>query len=152
MIRKYQFGDQKQIAELFYTTVQTVNAKDYSQEQLAAWTKGNTDPTIWQQRLAKKYSLVAVEAGRIIGFGEIDESGYLGHLFVSADHLRREVATALCDRLEKFGGDHIITHASLTARPFFEQRGYVVIKKQQVWREGVGLTNFVMEKIKDVCE
>lgn len=53
MIRKYQFGDQKQIAELFYTTVQTVNAKDYSQEQLAAWTKGNTDPTIWQQRLAK---------------------------------------------------------------------------------------------------
>lgn len=32
MIREYRFGDQKQIAELFYTTVQTVNAKDYSKE------------------------------------------------------------------------------------------------------------------------
>ena len=51
MIREYRFGDQKQIAELFYTTVQTVNAKDYSKEQLDAWINGNTEPAIWHQRL-----------------------------------------------------------------------------------------------------
>ncbi len=37
-------------------------------------------------------------------------------------------------------------HASLTARPFFEARGYEVIRDQRVLRRGVILTNFVMEK------
>ena len=35
MLRKYQSSDCKEIAELFYHTVNTVNAKDYTQEQ---WT------------------------------------------------------------------------------------------------------------------
>ena len=32
------------------------------------------------------------------------------------------------------------------AKPFFEHRGYVAVKEQQVERRGVLLTNFVMEK------
>lgn len=39
--------------------------------------------------------------------------------------------------------------ASLTARPFFEGRGYRVVKAQQVERRGVLLPNFVMEKLRD---
>ena len=39
-----------------------------------------------------------------------------------------------------------ITHASITARPFFEKRGYRVIREQLVERRGEKLKNFVMEK------
>ena len=56
------------------------------------------------------------------------------------------VATALCDRLEQVCAGVISTHASITAKPFFEKRGYRVIREQQVERQGVALTNFVMEK------
>lgn len=38
------------------------------------------------------------------------------------------------------------THASITAKPFFQHRGYRVVRKQEVIRHGVALTNFVMEK------
>lgn len=38
------------------------------------------------------------------------------------------------------------THASITARTFFEARGYRVVRQQQVERQSVALTNFVMEK------
>ena len=38
------------------------------------------------------------------------------------------------------------THASITARSFFEKQGYRVIREQQVERKGLLLTNFVMEK------
>ena len=38
--------------------------------------------------------------------------------------------------------------ASITARPFFEKRGYRVIREQQVERKGILLTNYVMEKEK----
>ena len=40
----------------------------------------------------------------------------------------------------------ITTHASRTARPFFERRGYRVLRAQTVVRHGVALENFVMEK------
>ena len=39
----------------------------------------------------------------------------------------------------------VYTHVSITARPFFEKRGYCVRKEQQVERCGELLTNFVME-------
>lgn len=61
-------------------------------------------------------------------------------------HQGKGVATALCDRLEQVCAGVISTHASITAKPFFEKRGYRVIREQQVERQGVALTNFVMEK------
>ena len=40
--------------------------------------------------------------------------------------------SALCAALEAaVGGPRFVTHASLTARPFFESRGYRVIRAQQ---------------------
>ena len=36
-IRKYQAEDLEEIVQLFYETIQTVNGKDYSQEQVEVW-------------------------------------------------------------------------------------------------------------------
>ncbi len=77
LVREYQISDCKEITKLFYNTVHTVNAKDYTKEQ--------------------------------------------------------------------FKGD-ITTHASITAKPFFEKRGYKIVREQQVERQGIFLTNFCMEK------
>lgn len=41
------------------------------------------------------------------------------------------------------------THASITAKGFFEKRGYRLIRAQQVERSGERLTNYVMEKSLD---
>ena len=57
------------------------------------------------------------------------------------------IASAICGELEKSAeGKRITTHASVTAKPFFLNRGYRVIKEQEVIRHGVALTNYVMEK------
>ena len=57
------------------------------------------------------------------------------------------VASAICERLEvSITTDKITTHASITAKPFFEKRGYRVVKEQQVIRNAVCLTNYLMEK------
>ncbi len=42
-IRKYESTDCKELAELFYNTVHTINAKDYTKEQLDAWASGQVD-------------------------------------------------------------------------------------------------------------
>lgn len=145
-IRTYQPADCKEMAELFYQTVHTVNAKDYTQPQLDAWATGQVDLEQWNRSFLAHLSLVAVEDGAIVGFGDMASDGYLDRLYVHADHQGRGIATALCDRLEQAVQSPLTTHASITARPFFEKRGYAVIKEQTVERQGVALTNFVMIK------
>ena len=76
-LRKYQSEDCKELTELFYHTVHTVNAKDYTKEQLDAWATGQVDLAQWNHSLLEHYSIVAVENGRIAGFGDIDETGYM---------------------------------------------------------------------------
>lgn len=145
VIRKYRSSDCREIAELFYHTVHTVNAADYTEAQRNAWT-GGVDLEEWDSSFQEHDTLVAVEGGVITGFGDIDETGYLDRLYVHKDHQREGVATAICDRLEQAVPGTIVTHASITARPFFEKRGYQVRREQQVERQGIRLTNFVMEK------
>lgn len=145
-IREYRPEDCAELTRLFYDTVHTVNRKDYTPAQLDAWADGTPDLERWNRSLQEHFSLVALEGKQIIGFGDMDSTGYLDRLYVHKDYQGKGVATALCDRLEQAVDGTIVTHASITARPFFEGRGYVVVKAQQVERKGILLRNFVMEK------
>lgn len=148
VIRDYEPQDCGELAELFYNTVHTVNAKDYTKEQLDVWATGKVDLEKWDQSFREHYSVVAVDGKIIIGFGDIDKTGYLDRLYVHTDYQGKGVAAAICDRLEQKASGRIITHASITARSFFEKRGYKIIREQQVERLGIYLTNFIMEKEK----
>lgn len=149
-LREYRQEDCLSVIRLFQETVRAVNSRDYSPEQIAVWAPFDVDVEKWNSSLLSHHSLLCVEGERLLGFGDIDEEGYLDRLYVSKDHQGMGVATLLCEALESLRPfERILTHASITARPFFEKRGYVVLKEQQVERSGVLLTNFVMEKIPD---
>lgn len=151
-IRQYKSTDCKALTDLFYNTVHAVNAKDYTVEQLNVWARRDIDLEKWNMSFEQHYSLVAVADGIIVGFGDIDDTGYLDRLYVHKDYQRQGVATALCDRLEGHADNSIVTHASITAVPFFESRGYRAVKEQQVERQGIILTNYVMHKYKSEFE
>ena len=145
-LRPYRTQDCPALAGLFYDTVHTVNARDYTPPQLDAWADGHVDLAAWDRSLSEHHSLVAVLDGVIVGFGDMASDGYLDRLYVHKDYQGRGIATALCDALEQAAPGPYTTHASITARPFFEHRGYRVVRKQQVERKGILLTNFVMQK------
>lgn len=105
------------------------------------------DLNAWNASFLAHQTVVAETDGQIVGFGDMDSSGYLDRLYVRKDFQHCGVAAAICDVLERSStATEFITHASVTARPFFEKRGYTVVKQQQVERRGVRLTNFVMRK------
>ena len=127
--------------------------------QKISWMCGRREKWIfekWDRSFCEHDTVVAAEDGQIVGFGDMDDTGYLDRLYVHAKYQRRGIASAICDQLErkwleqKIAGKNvskkIITHASITARPFFEKRGYRVVKEQQVNRQGILLINYVMEK------
>ena len=151
VLRRYRTSDCGRMAELFYETVHSVNAADYTKEQLDAWATGNVDLTAWDKSFLEHFTIVAEETGddgkRIVGFGDIDSTGYLDRLYVRKDRQRRGIASAICGELENAAdAAKITTHASITARSFFLKRGYRVVREQQVERGGILLTNYVMEK------
>jgi len=146
-LRDYKPSDCAQLAELFYQTVHTVNAKDYTKEQLDVWASGHVDISKWDRSFREHKTVVAVENGEIVGFGDIDKTGYFDRLYVHRDYQNCGVASAICGELERAAkGNIITTHASITAKTFFFHRGYRVVRKQEVIRGGVALTNYVMEK------
>lgn len=149
-LREYDASDCGELADLFYQTVHSVNARDYTKEQLDVWATGTVDLQAWNQSFLEHITMIAVENGEIVGFGDIAPDGYLDRLYVHRDYQRKGIASAVCDQLEKaVSADRITTHASITAKPFFEKRGYRMVKEQQVSRKGILLTNYVMEKIID---
>lgn len=145
-IRRYKNSDRNEIMNLFYDTVYQVNAKDYNVTQLNVWAPSKLDESEWQETLSNNFTVVATEGNTIVGFGDIESGGYLNRLFVHKDWQGRGVATLICDSLEKAVKGRITTHASITAKDFFLKRGYRVLREQQVHRNGINLTNYIMVK------
>lgn len=151
-LRPIQASDLEKIVTLFKETVHHVNAKDYSSEQLLVWAPKHMHHghERWQSLLSS-IAYLAESDDVIVGFADITEQGYLDRLFVHKDYQRQGIASMLVKKLESIilerGLKKITTEASITAKPFFEQIGYYVIREQNKPREGgVVLTNFLMEK------
>jgi len=149
-IRKFKPADAHSCWQLFQDTVRRVNCRDYTPEQVEAWATASIDPAPWLRRFEGNFAYVAERAEAIVGFADLTLAGYLDRLFVSADHQRCGIASMLLDAIELAALEHnvrrIHTQSSITAKPFFISRGYVVLKEQIVDCRGVGLTNFVMER------
>ncbi len=146
-IRPYQPQDIQQIAKLFHDTVHHVNIYDYSQEQLDVWAPDDIDLDSWHNRLSSQCCLIAIINNSIIGFGSIDTLGCLDMLYVHKDFQKQGIASKLCDELECiYLVPSIYTYASITAKAFFLNRSYKIIKEQTVERKGITLINYQMEK------
>lgn len=150
IVRAYKSSDCGSLASLFYDTVHTVNAADYSDAQLDAWATGTVDLVAWNRSFVEHDTLVAVLDGQIVGFADMDATGYLDRLYIHKDYQRKGIASALVQALEqrayKAGIVSYSTYASITAKAFFEKQGYVVEHENQVLRNGVSLVNYKMVK------
>ncbi|MEY8348005.1 GNAT family N-acetyltransferase [Bacillus cereus] len=152
-IVKFNEVDTEEIVSLFYETIHSVNVKDYSQTELDAWApkeEKESKMNSWKVSLSQNISFVAKVHHKIVGFSDLTHQGHLDRLYVHKDYQGKGIATALVDKLEseakKLNLLEIDTDASITAKPFFEYKGYKVVCLQTVERKGVKLTNFKMVK------
>lgn len=148
-LRAYRPDDAEAIAQLFTETIHSVNARDYTPEQLAAWAPQPYDPARWRERLASTQPLIAQRGAQIVGFGELAEDGHIGCFYVHKDHQGSGVGRALLGeilrRAQAAGLARLYTEASLTAVPFFQRHGFRTLAKQQVALRGQLLANVRME-------
>jgi putative acetyltransferase len=150
-IRRFRQADAEQIARLFQETVRTVNIRDYSSSQVAAWAPDNLDFRDWAKVCAERFTYVADNAGLIAGFGELEPDGHIDCFYCHKDYqgcgVGRQIYQAIETKALELGLQRLFVEASITAKPFFEQMGFSVLQEQQVIRRGETFTNFAMEKL-----
>lgn len=150
-LRRYRRGDAAALAEVFEAAVRGTACRDYTPAQIDAWAASAPSIAGREEWFSRLYTVVAEQDGCPVAYGNIDDTGYLDHLFVHPKAAGQGMASAICARLEGWaagrGIPRLTVHASRTAKPFFEARGWRVTAAQQVPLRGQVLENFAMESI-----
>ncbi len=149
-IRRYTPGDLAGLIALFRDTVRRINRRDYSDAQVMAWAPDEIDARQWVRRFGNKAVWVADLDGAPVGFVDVARDGQIDMLYVHADHQGRGIASRLLGTVEASARTHgllrLFTEASITARPFFEHRGFRVLAPQRVMRWAQEFISYRMDK------
>ena len=121
-IRIAQPADVLELKDLFQDTVLNINRRDYSKAEVEDWASCGNDISHIKEMIRTYFFIVATKG----------------------------IATILLNEIERYatatGIIRITSEVSLTARPFFEQRGYIVTEEQKRRANQLSLTNFWMAK------
>ncbi len=151
IVRKGKLNDLSEMQKMFADTVTEICKADYDKEQIRVWKSSIENKQRWKEILTKQFVLVAQYANKIVGFVTLEKGGNLDLLYVHKDYQRKGIANKLYDLIEnevKEQGQTILTSdVSKTARPFFERKGFKLVKEQAVKIKNVTLTNYKMEKM-----
>ena len=151
MIRVALQSDTVELKQLFQNTVLAINRRDYSQAEVEDWASCGDNLANIKDMIKTHYFIVAVnQQSEIVGFSSITPQGYLHSMFVHKDFQGKGIAIMLLNEIEQYaitnGIMRITSELSLTARPFFEKRGYIVEEEQKRKANQLSLTNFWMAK------
>ncbi|SJN55341.1 putative N-acetyltransferase YafP [Vibrio ruber DSM 16370] len=139
----------REIADLFYQSVHAIDPAIYTPEQKAAWAPAPVNYALWSERLSIKKPFVAIIDNHVAGFIELDSDGHIDCTYTHPNFQGIGVASSLYEHLlsqaKEAGMTRLYVEASLIAKPFFERRGFTVVKQNEVQRNGESLINFSME-------
>jgi putative acetyltransferase len=149
-IRRYRPGEEGVLLEVFHSAIHTVASRDYTVEQINAWAPPNLDPIRWQKKVRAINPFVAEMDGELVGYADIQPSGYIDHFYVSGLHPGRGIGSLLMKRLlqeaEGLGARILTSDVSKTAQPFFEKFGFVVVEHRYPECFGVVVPNALMRR------
>jgi len=151
-IRFATIADIPSLKSLYFDTITNINTQDYNEAQISAWASTAENIASLENKIEEEYFIVSEnDTGIITGFISLDEQkGYLDVLYVHKDFQRMGVASmllkSLLEKVNQMNIAEITTDASLTAKPFFEKNGFIVIKEQMVVVKGVSMINFKMKR------
>lgn len=149
-IRRYKYTDTLEIIKLFFETVREINIKDYTKEQVIAWAPEEADLEKWKDRLSKFITFVVEDNEKIVGFSELEEDGHINCFYSHKDYQGKGIGKLMISNIEEQAKilrlSRLYAEVSITAKPFFEKKGFRIIKEQEVELRGVKFINYLMEK------
>ena len=108
------------------------------------------DPEQFRETLSEGLTVCAVVDGPPVAFGQLNPMDHIVYMYCHPAHARRGFASAILAVWEEHARTKLVpplrVEASVVARPFFEQRGYRVVREEHPIRQGMQFLRFKMEK------
>jgi putative acetyltransferase len=149
-IRRHQEGEEVALFEVYYSAVHLIASRDYTPAQIQAWAPRDLDPMLWDRKIRDIKPFVAELDDQIVGYADLQSSGYIDHFFVSGNHPRRGIGAMLMKRLineaTALGIPEMTADVSRTAQPFFEKFGFEVVEQRFPVVRGVEIPNALMRR------
>lgn len=143
-------SDLKEMQQLYIETIQSVCKNDYNPAQIETWISGVRNTNRWLEVIETQFVLLAIIQNQIVGFGTLKDENYIDFFYIHKDFQRQRIADKILTELEleakRQHSKIISSDISITAKPFFEKKGFVVKAEQRNIRLGVELINYKMEK------
>lgn len=148
MIRIFQRGDHRAVAEIFVRAVHEIASEVYTREECLAWSDVEPNYEHWRKRCELKRPFVAVTDGVVSGFLELDPDGYIDCAYVNPDFARRGVISGLiAHAVETCFAMRVASlrvEASICAKPVFEKAGFRMVREKFADVKGQRLRNYEM--------
>jgi len=147
-IRLYQPADLSSVIEVYLSAIREIAIKDYNPSQINAWAQADYDT--WSSKCSNRPTWIAKIGQKIVGFSDLEANGHIDRMYVHSAYQNIGVASALLCIIEKTAYEQrlsrIFTESSITARPFFEHRGFQAINSQIAVFNKQEFINIQMEK------
>lgn len=150
IFKKAAISDLKEMQELYTETIKSVCKNDYNPDQIEAWISGVHNTDRWLEVVNTQFVLLAIIQNKITGFGTLKNGNYIDFFYIHKDFQRQGIADKILTELEleaiKQHSKMLTSDISITAKPFFEKKGFRVKAEQKNIRLGIELINYKMEK------
>lgn len=148
--RRAKLNDLEEMQELCVETIKSTCQNDYDPKQIDVWVSSVQKVERWKTFLTKQYILVAENEENIVGCGSLKNGNYLDLMYVHKEFLRQGIANMIFEKLKKksltLGFDKLTSDVSKTAVPFFETKGFKIIKENKNMINGVEIINYHMSQ------
>lgn len=148
--RQAEFDDLEEMQKLFVETIKSTCRKDYNKIQIDAWITSVENKERWQSYIAGQYFLIAEIDKKMVGYGSLKNGDYLDFMYVHKEFLRKGIANMIFENLKAksiaLGFDKLTSDVSKTARPFFETKGFKVIRENKIMMKDVEIINYHMSQ------
>lgn len=150
-VRPFCPEDSGPLSRVYRAAVQTLAARFYSPDQIAAWLSIAPKPRdITAIYGTGRTALVCERNGLLMGFSDHDAVGHIRFLYCHADHARKGVAGVLLEAVEasarNAGISSLTSEASEGALPVFIRHGFRTLERRDFVIEGVAIHNYAVEK------
>lgn len=149
-IRRFKPGEEIALWNLFHDSIQHIDTSIYTSAQLNAWSPDRVDMAKWRARMRNLAPFVVECDKQLIGYADVQATGYVDHFFVHHLWQRRRVGTLLMQILLEVAKqdaiDNLFADVSIAAKPFFESWGFRTEKEQLVQIDKEVLKNYRMVK------
>ncbi|UWQ77896.1 GNAT family N-acetyltransferase [Leisingera sp. S132] len=153
-IREFRPKDAAALAQIFHAAVHGIGARDYSPEQLRAWSPEPAPAEVWASRAADGRRVFVAADGpedQPQAFIELEMDGHINCFYCHPQAAGTGTGAALYERLEaearSLGLRSLNVEASEAARRFFLRQGFAVETRREIERRGVALHNYRMIKL-----